>query len=262
MKHGISGLSTIPVRDEPREKSEMTTQILFGEHFEILEETPKWCRIRQAYDSYEGWIDQKMVTYISEEEFNTLENHDPFVTSDIFNIVQLDGDYNNSLIVAGSSLPFLNKETGEFKLGGQTYRLQSQHLGNNHDNKRAMMIENALKFFNSPYLWGGKTPLGIDCSGFTQVIYKIAGIKIPRDASQQVNVGEPITFVEEAKPGDLAFFDNDDGKITHVGIIWDKHKIIHSSGKVRIDNVDHSGIYNIDTKRYTHRLRVIKRIIP
>ena len=124
-----------------------------------------------------------------------------------------------------------------------------------------MLIENALKYFNSPYLWGGRSPFGVDCSGFTQILYKMVGLQIPRDANQQAMIGDNITFVEEAHPGDLAFFDNEDGKIVHVGIIWEKNKIIHSSGKVRIDNIDHFGIFNIDTGRYSHQMRLMRRII-
>jgi len=111
-------------------------------------------------------------------------------------------------------------------------------------------------------LWGGRSPFGIDCSGFTQIIYKMAGIKIPRDASQQVHVGTALSFVDETQPGDLAFFDDEEGNIVHVGILWKRNKIIHASGKVRIDNVDQFGIFNVDTKRYTHKMRVMKKIIP
>jgi cell wall-associated NlpC family hydrolase len=124
-----------------------------------------------------------------------------------------------------------------------------------------VLIDQALKYFNAPYLWGGRSPLGIDCSGFVQVIYKMVGYALPRDASQQVHCGTSLSFVEETKPGDLAFFDDEEGRIVHVGIIWEKHKIIHASGKVRIDNVDQFGIYNLETKRYTHQMRVMKRII-
>ena len=140
-----------------------------------------------------------------------------------------------------------------------------EHTGNftykKPANVRKVMIDQALKYFNAPYLWGGRSPLGIDCSGLTQIIYKMAGYAIPRDAGQQVHCGKALSFIEETKPGDLAFFDNDEGRIIHVGIIWEKNKIIHASGKVRIDNVDQFGIYNLETKRYTHQMRVMKRII-
>ncbi|HAV55466.1 MAG TPA: hydrolase Nlp/P60, partial [Aequorivita sp.] len=123
------------------------------------------------------------------------------------------------------------------------------------------IIETALLYLNSPYLWGGKTPFGIDCSGFTQMVYKLNGYKLLRDASQQATQGEALSFIEESEPGDLAFFDNEEGKITHVGIIMKENYIIHAHGKVRIDRLDHSGIFNYEMRGHTHKLRVIKRIV-
>jgi hypothetical protein len=262
MKYGISDLSIIPVRKDPAEKSEMVTQILFGEHFEVLEVDESWSRVKLAFDNYEGWVDTKMITPINEDLYSHLNEKLPVVANDTFNLVFQEKDYSNKLIVPGSSFPFCNLDKKLFTIGEKQYYYQGKVSQSNGDeNIRDSIIEAALKYFNAPYLWGGRTPYGIDCSGFTQIVYKLNGIVIPRDASQQVKIGEPLTFVEEAEPGDLAFFDNEEGRITHVGIIWDRHKIIHASGKVRIDNVDHQGIFNVDTKRYTHKLRVIKRII-
>lgn len=262
MNYGISDLSIIPVRREPAEKSEMVTQILFGEHFEVTEEVESWSKVRLAYDNYEGWVDTKMISKIEEEFYNLLDEQLSAVANDTFNLVFQEKDYSNKLIVPGSSFPFCDREEKSFKIGEKKYFYQGKVSNNSTDEHlRDSIIESALKYFNAPYLWGGRTPYGIDCSGLTQIVYKLNGINLPRDASQQVLIGEPLTFVEEALPGDLAFFDNEEGKITHVGIIWDRHKIIHASGKVRIDNVDHQGIFNVDTKRYTHKLRVIKRII-
>jgi cell wall-associated NlpC family hydrolase len=183
------------------------------------------------------------------------------VTTDVFNIVQTEGGYSNFLIVAGSSLPHFDQATHTFKIGKVTYSIQGNSISNIGEQVREVIIENALKYFNAPYLWGGRSPFGIDCSGFTQILYKMAGLTIPRDALEQAMLGENLTFVEEALPGDLAFFDNEEGAIIHVGIIWEKNKIIHASGKVRIDNVDHFGIFNIDTGRYTHQMRLMRRLI-
>ena len=183
------------------------------------------------------------------------------MTTDVFNIVQREGDYTNFLIVAGSSLPHFDPISKMFRIGEVAYNILGNSISSNSRDIREVIIENALKYFNSPYLWGGRSPFGIDCSGFAQILYKMGGVTIPRDAVQQSILGNNLSFVEEALPGDLAFFDNDEGAITHVGIIWEKHKIIHSSGKVRIDNVDHFGIFNIDTGRYTHQMRLMRRLI-
>jgi len=261
MRYGISNLSIIPVRSEPREKSEMSTQILFGEHYTILDENLKWCLIKLAFDGCEGWIDRKMVIEIDEVEFLQLEVIPRIVTTDVFNIVQPADGYNNFLIVAGSSLPHFDRDARTFKVANVLYNIQGNSIAPEGRSRRDIIIENALKYFNSPYLWGGRSPFGVDSSGFSQVLYKMAGMTIPRDAIQQAMLGNNLTFVEEALPGDLAFFDNEDGAIIHVGIIWEKNKIIHSSGKVRIDNVDHFGIYNIDTGRYTHQMRLMRQLI-
>lgn len=260
--YGISNLSSIPVRTEPAEKSEMCTQVLFGEHFEIIEDQKKWCKIRLFHDGYEGWIDSKMVVPINSREYKYLSGRKHHTTVDIFNIVQQNDDYRNFLVVAGSTLPRFVKKNSSFKFAGSSYKLLGYNAIKPSDNdKRTTVINAALMYFNAPYQWGGRTPLGIDCSGLSQIAYKIAGINIPRDASQQAQMGEHFSFVEEALPGDLAFFDNEEGEIIHVGIIWEKNKIIHSSGKVRIDNIDHAGIFNIETQRYTHQLRIMKRIL-
>jgi gamma-D-glutamyl-L-lysine dipeptidyl-peptidase len=261
MRYGISNLSIIPVRTEPAEKSEMCTQVLFGEAYSILEETEKWTRIRIELDGYEGWIDRKMVNEVDGALITQLQQLPAVVTTDVFNIVQSPDSYNNFLIVAGSSLPFYNQKDKTFRIDGALYTIKGNVTIESPPDVRSTIIENALKYFNAPYLWGGRSPLGIDCSGLTQVLYKMVGIPIPRDASQQVQIGQHLSFVDEAQPGDLAFFDNEEGVITHVGIIWERNKIIHSSGKVRIDNVDQFGIYNAETRKYTHKMRLMKRII-
>lgn len=261
MRYGISNLSIVPVRSEPHERSEMCTQILFGECYIIIDEIDKWCRVQMALDEYQGWIDRKMVYEIDVNCYNQLSADACKVTTDVFNIVQRVDDYSSFLIVAGSSLPFFNESTRSFRLGDNDYHIQGNHFANHTLSARDLIIENGLKYFNAPYLWGGRSPLGIDCSGFSQILYKMAGIIIPRDAVQQSVLGANLSFVEEASPGDLAFFDNEEGEIVHVGIIWENHKIIHASGKVRIDNVDHFGIYNVDTKRYTHKMRLMRRLI-
>jgi gamma-D-glutamyl-L-lysine dipeptidyl-peptidase len=261
MNYGISGLSLIPVRKEPSEKSEMVTQVLYGEHFEILSYLPGWQYIKLSFDGYEGWIDHKMTTTISPRMFSKLQKKPYAVTTDIFSLVPVLKD-QNLMLVAGSTLPQWRPNLRQFSLEDDPLTMAGNVSFRKHKNIRQFMISQAMKYFNAPYLWGGRTPFGIDCSGFTQIIYKTACIPIPRDAGQQVHMGTHLSFVEESLPGDLAFFDDEDGRIVHVGMLWERNKIIHASGKVRIDNVDQFGIFNIETKRYTHRMRVMKRLIP
>ncbi|WP_163707003.1 C40 family peptidase [Mangrovibacterium lignilyticum] len=261
MNYGISGLSIIPVRKEPSEKSEMISQILFGEHFYVHEHFMGWCRVVMVYDGYEGWVDYKMITPLNERSFVKIEKSPVAVCTDIFNLIPIDEE-QHAMIVAGSSLPCWRPYKHEFSIDRDVYKMTGKFTYHEPPEARKFMIRQALMYFNAPYLWGGRSPFGIDCSGFSQIIYKMIGIKLPRDAKDQVHQGVALSFVEEAQPGDLAFFDNDEGNIVHVGIIWEKNKIIHASGKVRIDNVDQFGIFNIDTKRYTHKMRVMKRILP
>ena len=261
MNFGISGLSLIPVRTEPSERSEMVTQILYGELYEVLEYLPGWQHVELAFDGYRGWIDQKMGTPVSQRRYEKLRNAPCAVTTDIFSLVPVTRE-QNLMLVAGSSLPLWRPYLRQFSLDDQVLRMTGAVSYGKIKDIRGFVINQALKFFNAPYLWGGRSPFGIDCSGFTQIIYKMAGISIPRDASQQVLLGTALSFVEETQPGDLAFFDDDEGNIIHVGIMWKRNKIIHASGKVRIDNVDQFGIFNVDTRRYTHKMRVMKKILP
>lgn len=251
---GICNLAIVPLRLEPSDRSEMTSQVLFGEHFKILEKTEKWSYIELAFDNYTGWIDNKQFRTINNTDFDTLEATPPVLSGDL--IEYLIAPDNNLLpIPIGASLSFLdnpsvNTESFTFEGLRATGTTGKQNL-----------INTAFLYLNAPYLWGGKTPFGIDCSGFTQMVYKLNGYKLQRDASQQATQGEALSFIEESEPGDLAFFDNEEGRIIHVGIIMEDNYIIHGHGKVRIDRLDHLGIYNVDTKRHTHKLRVIKKII-
>ncbi|WP_066219118.1 C40 family peptidase [Formosa haliotis] len=249
MQYGVCNLSIVPLRFEPNDPSELVSQVLYGEHFKVLEQRKKWSKIRLAFDGYEGWIDNKQYVEITEDIYIQLDAEQPKLATDL---VEFVNDANNQLypIPLGSSLNSL-------------HILKHTHDGNvsNHIAPKSNLIDTAFMYLNAPYLWGGKTPFGIDCSGFTQMVYKLNGYKIFRDASQQATQGEALSFIEESEAGDLAFFDNNEGVIIHVGIIMNDNYIIHAHGKIRIDRLDHSGIYNVDTKTHTHKLRVIKKII-
>ncbi len=260
MDYGISALSLIPVRKEPSERSEMVTQVLFGEHFQIIGEMVGWSHLKLAWDGYEGWVDSKMITPVSARVYKRIEKRPFAITGDILSLVPVNNE-QNLMLVAGSSLPVWRPYLKQFSVNNDTYSAPGQVFYGRLKNPREILIAQALKYFNAPYLWGGRSPFGIDCSGLTQILYKMVGVSIPRDASQQVYKGLALSFVDEAKPGDLAFFDDEEGNIVHVGIIWKRNKIIHASGKVRIDNVDQFGIFNVDLKRYTHKMRVMKKIL-
>ena len=249
MQYGVCSLSIVPLRLDPADTSEMVSQVLYGEFFKVLEQRKSWSKIRLAYDKYEGWIDNKQYVIISEEDYCILNDSTLKLSTDLVEFVQ---DENERLhtIPLGSTLNGLNI-------------LKHQHDGNivEGTKPKSSLLETAFDYLNAPYLWGGKTPFGIDCSGFTQMVYKLNGYKLLRDASQQATQGSALSFIEESEPGDLAFFDNDEGKIVHVGIIMEDNHIIHAHGKVRIDRLDHTGIYNNDKRQHTHKLRVIKKII-
>lgn len=256
MNFGICNLSIVSLRIEPDDKAEMSSQILFGEYFKVLEIRKKWSRIRLYFDKYEGWIDNKQYQIITQEEYNKLTEKKHYLAAEL---VDFATDKNNHFytLTIGSTLPFLKNK--KFTVNNQnfSYEGNTYHLKLPKEN----IISVAYKFLNTPYLWGGKTPFGIDCSGFTQLVYKLCGYALLRDASQQATQGEVLSFIEESEPGDLAFFDDSEGNIIHVGIIMKDNYIIHAHGKVRIDRLDHSGIFNVDTKKHTHKLRVIKKII-
>lgn len=251
---GICNLAIVPLRFEPSDKSEQVSQLLFGEHFKIIEQNPKWIYVELAYDGYKGWIDSKQFQSITEEQFNFLNNIPNVLSADL--IEYISTPINQLIPISlGSSLSFLdNDDINESKFSFDGIKVCGIK-------GKSELIKTAFMYLNAPYIWGGKSPFGIDCSGFTQMVYKLNGYQLFRDASQQASQGEPLSFIEESEPGDLAFFDNEEGKIIHVGIMMDDNYIIHASGKVRIDRLDHLGIYNVDTGRHTHKLRVIKKII-
>lgn len=255
INYGISELSIIPVRKESNDKSEMITQILFGETFQIIEKQGSWSSIKLAFDNYEGWIDNKSISKISKDVFDQINSGSNIVTQNLFNVIL--NDRNEQIILpVGATLPNVNSSSKSFVINENKYQISENIFEGKLD-----VVSLSKQFLNSPYLWGGKNPFGIDCSGFVQVVYKVLGIKLSRDANQQVELGETINFISEIKAGDLAFFDNEEGNIVHVGIVLNQNEIIHASGKVRIDKLDQQGIYNIENKNYTHKLRLIKRVL-
>ncbi|MFN0274765.1 MAG: NlpC/P60 family protein [Chitinophagales bacterium] len=258
MQYGITTLSVVPVRLQPAHEAEQVTQLLFGEIYLVEEGNEKWLRIIAEYDGYAGWIHATQNTFISEQQYNSYRKSEKTVAAEL--VQTISSGSKNFPVLLGSTL--YDFDGMNCKLLKENFVYSGQAIKMNGENKKAELIKKlALKFLNAPYLWGGKTAFGVDCSGFTQTVFKAAGIILPRDAYQQAEKGKLLNFIYEAKDGDLLFFDNEEGKITHVGISINEGEIIHASGCVRIDPVDHHGIFNKELKKYTHTLRLIKRVL-
>ncbi len=258
LEHGVCRLSIVPVRGEASDKSELVTQLFFGEHYEVVSESndKKWLRIRNYFDQYEGWIDVKQHHNITKEYFDYINRADFKITTDITTSILYNK--NPIPIVMGSVIPISGSEL--FKMEEQfAFNGESKSMGQKRDAEFLKLI--AQKYLNAPYQWGGKSPFGIDCSGFTQMVFKINGHKLQRDANQQARQGKSITF-KDAQPGDLVFFKNKENKILHVGILLSKDKVIHASGKVRVDYFNEDGILQGETKIYSHTAPFIRRILP
>ena len=250
----------IPVREAPNDKSEMVNQLLFGEAFQVEKIQGNWAYIVSAFDAYKGWIDKKQMIGIGETEYNRLNREDIYVSTDVSQIVQNESTGELIPVVAGSSLPAPDKNR-RFVIAGREFIYEGP-AGDLINVKIPKQIPSIADMFKgAPYFWGGRSIFGLDCSGYTQIVYKIAGYRIKRDASEQAMQGESIDFIFNANPGDLLFFDNKEGNITHTGIFLGEHKIIHAHGKVRVDYVDHHGIFNRDLREYSHKLRLIKRMV-
>lgn len=257
MIKGVCTLSVIPVRTEPSDRSEQCTQLLFGELYTVLAETAdsKWLQIQIAFDFYTGWISALQHFAVPDSYYEAyLQQPHPVCTANGNYVVMQDNKY---MLLPGSILPFYSKN--KFTIAHKEYNLEGSHI--RMPDADISPVKVVVTFLGSPYMWGGKTPFGIDCSGFTQQVFRISGMQLPRDAWQQATCGVTINSLNEAQPGDLIFFDNDKGSVIHVGIILEKNKIIHASGEVRIDHLDTQGIWNEDRNIYTHKLRNIQRMM-
>jgi gamma-D-glutamyl-L-lysine dipeptidyl-peptidase len=255
----ITIVTVAPLRASASHKSEMVSQLLFGELCEQLETSGDFARVRCNYDGYEGWAQLSQVAEIVTNSFDEAQvckrisegivrlNGVPLVLSpgsDLYFAATSRNNVNYETCIAGPhKISYAN--CGPVKL---TTAVSASEV-----------IANAMKFLGTPYLWGGKSAWGIDCSGLVQLSFKMEGMFIPRDAWQQAEGGDAIGFLQESKPGDLAFFDNEEGRIVHVGILLNDHEILHASGQVRMDPIDSHGIIHRETGRRTHSLRIIKR---
>jgi gamma-D-glutamyl-L-lysine dipeptidyl-peptidase len=254
--YGVCRLSIVPVRAEASDKSEQVTQLLFGDHYQVLETKGSWCRIKVFADGYEGWVDRKQHHEVSADYFDYLSRAEFKITTDLTSTILVNK--HPMTILIGSIIPISSSEL--FKMEEQyAFNGESKNLGQKREFEYLKGI--AQKYLSAPYLWGGKTPFGIDCSGFTQMVFRICGYNLHRDAWQQANQGKPLKQWSDTQPGDLAFFANAEGKIVHVGILLGDSRIIHASGKVRLDRIQEEGIVNAETGEQTHRLAHSRRIL-
>lgn len=257
MEYGICQVVLSPGRTEPADQSEIQLQLVFGDLVYVLEVRNNWTHIKMAKYTYSCWVDSKHICALQEEEFNQIYSQKEVRVRDISASLREVETKEITHLVKGCLLP--NFDNGFTSFCSQRY----EFLGTtNHTciQEKKELARTAMEYVNAPYLWGGTSPFGIDCSGLTQMCYALHGFQLPRDAKDQALMGETVDFLEEAEPGDLAFFDNQEGVITHVGILIEGNKIIHASGKVRIDKIDHEGIYREDWEKYTHKLRIIKKL--
>jgi len=257
--YGIIPLPLVPLRENDDERSELFSQLLFGECVEIIEEREHWLFVRNMTDNYRGWVDRKMIHILSVSEEERIANESKYYVR-VPVLVCNETTSNAKLFLPGGSILHSDQDDS-FKIENETYTMTRSAVNMNEIATGKKITESAMQYLNAPYLWGGKSIMGIDCSGLVQVVYSMVGIQLLRDASDQVESGEVIDFLSEAKAGDLAFFENADGRIVHVGILLNSHQIIHSSGWVKIENIDSQGIISEQTGAYTHKLRIVKRMI-
>jgi len=256
--YGVAIQSPVPIRREPKEQSEMVSQLLFGEYYKVVSNNGSWIKINTLFDNYSGWIDLALFRGVNETEYENAVSGPRIVVDAVFAKISAPGQ-PPMLIPAGSELPGFDEKSGAFSVAGASYTIQYpfERMYRASPNR---LTEMAIRFLNSPYLWGGRSPVGFDCSGFIQVVFKMAGVRLPRDAYQQATMGEEVGSVTDLRNGDLGFFCNDKGQIKHVGLATGAGKIIHCSGFVRIDMLDETGIFNDDTRQYTHKLCRLRRL--
>ncbi len=259
MSTGICPLGMAAVRSAPGHKNEMVSQLLFGESFDVIEAAGDWLHIAMGHDQYRGWVAANQVELLDEENLKRLRSCQIVVTAGYMTEVVEELSGRRFPVSAGSTLYM--EAGGRFVLNGISWGYHGEVLGRQRPSLEHITLHARL-FLGTPYLWGGRSAFGTDCSGFVQTVFHMAGIKLPRDASVQANLGESVHLVHEARAGDLLFFDDPAGDINHVGIYLGEGEVIHAHGRVRTDRIDHQGIFNTGTRRYTHPLRLIRRISP
>jgi hypothetical protein len=253
MKYAVCSVPVSALRKEPQHNMEMVSQQLFGESCTILESVSGWVKIKCKYDNYEGWCQENHLQEIDDDQFASTNKK---LAGGWVNEICYNGE--KMFIPFGSSLATFKKNKARWQNNIVRYEGKIFNPVKEKVNKKNLKKISG-RYLNTAYFWGGKSVFGIDCSGFTQAVYKFLNIYLPRDSWQQAELGDIIDSLQNTKCGDLCFFDNAEGRITHVGILLNDHKIIHSSGKVRVDEINDDGIINSESKLRTHKLKMIKR---
>jgi len=257
MEKGISLQGYVPMRNAPSHKSEMVSQVLFGEKFTILETRDNWHLISLDFDGYMGWVESQVRrTDVRNEAENGSGKHGRMVSRPFITAYERKMD-RQMILPTGSILPGTSGKT--VRLYDREYELLSEE-GIVVPGPHADPEQIGRGLCSLPYLWGGRSGFGFDCSGLTQILCRMMGVSLPRDSHQQAVLGNTVNLIQEAEKGDLAFFENNAGEIAHVGMLLGEGRILHAYINVRIDRIDQHGIYNHEKKTYTHRLRVIKRV--
>ena len=259
--------SIIPIRKEPSETAEQLTQMLFAQTGKVIGREEKWLQLRLDEDGQTGWADRKMLTIISNDEKASLaDSGEAKVVMPMAYAVSQNGQ--TIPLTAGTLLPHY-KTDGSFSLLGAEFRIDPQMVLPHPQELNSDNIMRTTRFFlNVPYLWGGKNAMGMDCSGFTQIIMSLFGKHLLRNASEQAKQGKRIASLKTARTGDLVFFnhadtDPDKTQISHIGILIDNERVIHCSGRVKVEKIDDNGIlsYEPDGKaHYTHHLAAVRRV--
>lgn len=252
----ICNVSICSMRSKPYHESEIVNQLIFGELAQIIDRKGKhWYKIQCEWDDYIGWIDAKQIHRISQEDYDKFKSNQAYALELLQGVM---GKEASIPVCIGSTLPRFDGISCRMPTGKMTYSGQAI-FADSLEIDEYRLIKLGMKYIHAPYLWGGRSPFGIDGSGLIQMIYKLAGIRIPRDAAMQLHLGDIVDFPSDAQAADLAFFEDTKGNICHVGMITEEKRILHAYGKVRVDYFDHHGIYNEELGKYTHKLRIIKR---
>ena len=253
--------SVVPVRTEAREGAEQSTQMLFGELCTIVEQKPRWNRVKLESDGQEGWVDSKMISSMKSEEYVSYKESLQTFAMVAFPVAYAVSENNNQTIPLSAGTRLAHYKDGRFEVLGVGFRIDpSMVITKPIELNQQNLLQTVRFFLNTPYLWGGKNALGMDCSGFSQVIMSLFGRDLLRNASEQFTQGKEVPNLSQAQSGDLVFFDHEDGKISHVGIVIDSGQVIHCSGRVKVEKLDEIGIFNAEAGEYSHHLVQIRRV--